>query len=246
MKYLTIFKKHFKWEISKVYIEVIEAITLSFFLLLQFLIWKNLVRNVKYFLWYYSFSFLISRIVKMDSSLLYTVISGEIESYLVKPINLIIFDFLGSLVRSFLSFLFSLFPIISITYLLVGKISIANVFIVVLSLPFAALINYSFQLLISSYSFKSYKAEIIQVLFGLLNSLLSGRILPLNFFPFLKYIWVFSPFSYVTYFQAKLLLNSIENAYFLLIIEILMSVILVIISVKVWNKKVEEYMRGTE
>lgn len=174
--------------------------------------------------------------------------SGELTSYLVKPVHYIIFCFskvLGKKSRNFiLGFLTIAVLNIFFKDLRITNISFLQILFVIISIIFAFIIYFLTFMILACCSFWFYDISSWYYTVTLVIQLFAGTVVPITLFPStLKTIVSFLPFRYLVDFPAHILLDlmSTTDALKGIIIQFFWIIILCIIVNYIWYKGLNKY-----
>lgn len=152
----------------------------------------------------------ISRVVRLD------IMEGQINSFLLRPFNYILFRSIHELTYKLVTtiiaiILFTTVAVLFPTYVVLPH-DTATWFLFIASLVGAFLLALAIQFIISLSSFWMGEINSIQQIKTLMETVFSGQIAPLAFFPpVLQTIASYLPFKYLAYFPAQIYLRQLTS-----------------------------------
>lgn len=174
--------------------------------------------------------------------------SGELTSYLVKPMHYIMFCFskmIGKKSRNFILGLL-IIAILNIFFkdLRINNVSFLQILFVIISIIFAFIIYFLIFMILACCSFWFYDITSWYYTGTLVIQLFAGTVVPITLFPsILKTIVSFLPFRYLVDFPVHILLNlmSTNDALKGLIIQFYWILFLYVVVSYVWRKGLNKY-----
>lgn len=172
-----------------------------------------------------------------------TIENGDISNYLIKPISTIPYITLSYTGRDWINYIYSFF-IILLGFLIMPFPGFLNILFCLLFMITGTIIALNFNILIASMNFYNPNADGIRNGINHILRILSGSMVPISLFPsVLKNILLLSPFPATAFMpvyilQTKLPISLIIN-YFL--VTVIWSIILTIITNKIWNHSLKQY-----
>lgn len=174
---------------------------------------------------------------------------GELSKFLVYPITFFeynFFTFLGKKIIQASTSLFAL-AVIFFAFPQLGEqfqFSIQLVLMLCLIVALGIILNFLMDLFLSNFAFWIDEIWTVVVIKMFITQLLSGMVLPLDFFP--KYtveIFRFLPFQYVLYFPVKLWLGQVPFAEFLFGVKVcaVWLFLLMLMNFLFWRKGLKLY-----
>jgi ABC-2 type transport system permease protein len=227
-----------------------KVVTLGFLIMLWQLIAKGSSKNIN--LEELSAYFLISDSIStitmaystwLGKSIRKMIKRGEINQYLVKPINLVPFIYSYVLGAKLIQILLALLSFI-IGIIILPPHSFVSVFIFILSILLAFAISFAFNLFEGTLAFITAEATGIKNAIRHVVRIFSGKAIPLTFFPKSIYnIAIFSPFPSMIYAPTVALKTKELNSevFQSLIIALFWAITLNLITQKLWRKYLKLY-----
>lgn len=173
---------------------------------------------------------------------------GQLSNFLLRPINYFYYLFARDIGDKAMNILFSIFELTALFIFIHPPIFLqTNIFFLVaffLSLIFALLLNFFFNMLLGCVGFWSGEVWAPRFIFSILLTFFAGGLFPLDILPKpLFTLFYFSPFPYLLYFPLKIYLGAfnttaLQNGF---IISILWTFILYVIVLFVWKKGLKVY-----
>jgi len=169
--------------------------------------------------------------------------NGDLSNYLIKPISIIpylTFSYTGG---DWINYIYSFFIIVA-GFLIMPFPSLINIFFCLLFMVTGTIIALNINILIASLNFYNPNADGIRNGINHILRIFSGSMMPISLFPsILKNILLLSPFPATAFMpvyilQTKLPLNTVLQ-YFL--ITVIWSIILTILTNKIWNHSLKHY-----
>lgn len=174
--------------------------------------------------------------------------SGELNKYLIKPINHFVYWFSNLIGEKIICFIYiSIFMsliILSYGTFVIENITVISIFMTIIVLILAIILNFLIYYIISLLSFWFIEIASFFTAVDLIISFMSGEILPLKVLPnWLSNIFTSLPFSYSVYFPVEVLINKIKYKEILEILkmEIIWIIILSILAKYIWKLGVKRY-----
>lgn len=140
--------------------------------------------------------------------------SGDISLYLIKPISLEMNIVCQNLGVSLYRFIYQLVPlvIICVAFFHINKPSLLNFILFLLSTILSLIISYLITYILGSLAFWYLSVYQLSYILSDLIKLLSGKIIPLTFFPEkIQLLINILPFQYVYFSPLSIFLNKLNN-----------------------------------
>lgn len=176
------------------------------------------------------------------------IIKGILNNYLVKPVRYILTMFLHETSYKIFSLMFVL-PLMIIIYLFFNQYivfpgSAAQVFLFLISLTLSFILSIFIELILGFSSFWLGENSGPQQFNFILESVFSGRLAPLVFFPaFLQSMANYFPYKYIFYFPIQIYLGQIQglDILFGFLITIAWIIFLWGIVILMWKRGLRKY-----
>lgn len=187
---------------------------------LQIFLWRALysktdvIRSYSFndMILYIIYSSMIARVYPLGISSRYGEIikKGEIASYLLKPIRVELQLLCESIGRSLYYFIYMTLPVLIVATLFFDiNITLTNLLLSSSMIILSYIFLFFFELIIGSLAYKTHSLWGINNFKSSIIKLLSGKLIPLNFYPtILGNILKFIPFSAMYFLPINLLLNK--------------------------------------
>jgi ABC-2 type transport system permease protein len=224
------------------------------FLFVKFSIWSNIYSddpaqkiagfNFQEMLNYHSWIFLCGLLSQGHSgmNLAEDIRLGRISTYLIYPFNFWEYHFASFISFQSLQLLVSLISFLILNA--IGLLSIPTLPILMSGVFYCLAVSifwFTLQFLTGILAFWLEETWVIRVILIHLGSFLSGSILPLDFFPNrLREIIDYTPFPYMNYYPAKMLMTGEFHLKSIVMIA-LWTLILIIVSMFTWKKGIKNY-----
>lgn len=171
------------------------------------------------------------------------VMRGEINNYFIKPIRTVPFLLCSFAGETWMSLAYALITMM-IGLIILPPLGLINVIGFLIFLMLAFVISICFNILIGTVSFYSPESGGFRNAFNHINKILSGSIVPLNFFPeSIRWFLLLLPFPSVLFTPAYVLQNQLswsELAYFF-VIAVFWLISLVSLARYLWSRSVKNY-----
>lgn len=174
--------------------------------------------------------------------------SGELSQYLVKPVSYFGYWFARDIGDKLFNIAFAVTELCILFYLLKPPLFFQTdssiLFLTVLAIILALLINFFIGCLLSMIAFWSPEVWAPRFIFFTLIGFVAGGLFPLDILPFwLQHIFTFSPFTYLQYFPLKIYLGKLTQAQLLqgFGIALCWNLLLYGIVIRVWRKGLRIY-----
>lgn len=196
---------------------------------------------------YLLFSSLVTTFISSTrtSDLAYEIQSGGIMNLLLKPLSIFGYYAATDAADKLINAFFGMFEFILIIFFfkipLVAPQQIGWFF---LFLIFAASISFSINLILSFVGFWTPEVWAPRFLFMMLVTFVSGAYFPLDLLPSLAYrILLFTPFPYLYFLPTKILIDGIQNSYFVqqLICSAVWAIGLLYLARVIWKKGIKDF-----
>lgn len=165
--------------------------------------------------------------------------TGEIANYLNKPYNYLFYKYFSILGETSTSFLLKFIIGGIIALIIVGPINIRIEFIPIIAISafFGITLNFLFAFNLGILSFWLEESKALHFLYQKMVFVLGGMLVPLEIFPELvKEISLLLPFSYISYYPAKLFVQQNTLVLGAILFQFIWIIILLITGLIVFNK----------
>jgi ABC-2 type transport system permease protein len=227
-----------------------KLITLSFLLFFWFVVSKTNpdIFNFRYMISYFLISLSIGEIAMVSSyafgrNIQKQIKSGEFSNSLIKPVNIIRFLYVSFLGFNGVSVIYSLVALVCGVIILPPENSFGVLlfFPAVIATIFASI---GINILIGVVGFYSPEASSIKNVAKHITTILSGGLIPLDYFPAtIRAIASFTPFPVLTYYPTIVLQKGSLNADTLTKIglSVIWAAILMVVSNLLWKKALKNF-----
>jgi ABC-type uncharacterized transport system, permease component len=211
---------------------------------------SNYGYSLKEMVSYYLIIFIVSNIIQCNIqwSVANDIKVGDVNKYLIKPINYIAHQFFLDFSKRVVYILVILIPSIIIGVFfkdyVVIYLSPINILLFIVSLLYGYIINFLLTFIISESSF--YFSEVTSLFgsYNVIKNIVSGNVFPLSIVPKQIYqILVITPFQFVGYFPAMIIMNRLTEKEILnnIILGFVWIFFLFLISKLIWRRGLSKY-----
>lgn len=229
-------------------------------MLAQYFIWKSVIASngsingmdFTQIFTYYAVTIILNIFLADDvaGSLRSLIYSGELNSYLLKPVSYFQYALAEKIGKKILSVFFELIPL-ALIFIFIFQIDLMprNIFLFVLSVFLSFLMIFLINYCVGITAFWLTNNWGVNMAVGILINFSSGLLIPLSLFPLFLQKFLFAlPFQYMYYIPARIFLGNYELAGlsislpYVILIQFLYVLLIWCLTGFLWKKGVKKYM----